>query len=120
MRQNACVEDLDYRKSRGLNKTLVLALAECNWLREHENCIITGPTGAGKSYLACALGNQACRRGFTVRYFRAARFFQELAIARGTGRYERTLRSLVRTNLLIIWRCNQLHLMGTLSRKLSV
>ena len=102
LRQNACVEDIDYRKSRGLNKTLVHALAECHWLRSHENCIITGPTGAGKSYLACAFGNHACRRGFTVRYFRAPRFFQELAVARGTGRYDRVLRSLLRIDLLII------------------
>ena len=102
LRQNACVEDIDYRKSRGLNKTAMHALAECRWLRSHENCIITGPTGAGKSYIACALGNQACRRGFTVRYFRAPRLFQELAVARGTGRYDRVLRSLLRTDLLII------------------
>ena len=102
LRQNACVEDIDYRKSRGLNKTLVHALAECHWLRSHENCIITGPTGAGKSYLACAFGNHACRRGFTVRYFRTPRFFQALAVARGTGRYDRVLRSLLRADLLII------------------
>ncbi len=102
LRQNACVEDIDYRKSRGLNRTAVNALAECRWLRGHENCIITGPTGSGKSYLACAFGNQACRRGFAVRYFRAPRFFQELAVARGTGRYDRALRSLLRMDLLII------------------
>lgn len=102
LRQNACVEDIDYRKSRGLNKPLVQALAECHWLRSHENAIITGPTGAGKSYLACAFGNQACRRGFTVRYFRAPRLFQELAVARATGRYDRLLRSLLRTDLLIL------------------
>ena len=102
LRQNACVEDIDYRKSRGLNKTLVHALAECHWLRSDENCIITGPTGAGKSYLACAFGNHACRRGFTVRYFRTPRFFQALAVARGTGRYDRVLRSLLRIDLLII------------------
>lgn len=102
LRQNACVEDIDYRASRGLNKPLVQALAECHWLRGHENCIITGPTGAGKSYLACAFGNQACRRGFTVRHFRASRLFQEMAIARATGRYERMLRALLRTDLIII------------------
>ena len=102
LRQSACVEDIDYRSARGLKKPLMHALAECHWLRSHENCIITGPTGVGKSYLACALGNQACRRGFTVRYFRAPRFFQELAVARGSGRYERLLRSLLRTELIII------------------
>ncbi len=102
LRQNACVEDIDYRKSRGLNKPLVQALAECHWLRGHENCIITGPAGVGKSYLACAFGNQACRRRFTVRYVRAPRLFQELAVARATGRYERMLRALLRTDLIII------------------
>lgn len=102
LRQSACVEDIDYRKSRGLNKTQVVALAECAWLRASENCIITGPTGSGKSYLACALGNQACRRGFSVLYFRASRLFGELAVARGTGRYETMLRTLLRCDLLII------------------
>lgn len=102
LRQSACVEDIDYRTSRGLNRPLVQALAQCHWLRAHENCIITGPTGVGKSYLACALGNQACRRGFTARHFRAPRLFQELAVARATGRYERMLRALSRTDLIII------------------
>lgn len=102
LRQSACVEDLDYRKSRGLNKRSMCALAECTWLRSHENCIITGPTGTGKSYLACALGNQACRKGYSVLYFRAPRLFQELAVARGVGRYERMLRTLLRCDLLLI------------------
>jgi DNA replication protein DnaC len=102
LRQSACVEDMDYRKSRGLNKIQVRALAECAWLRSHENCIITGPTGAGKSYLACAFGNQACRRGFSALYFRAPRLFQELAVARGISRYERMLRTLLRCDLLLI------------------
>ena len=102
LRQSACVEDIDYRQSRGLNKTLVRGLAECTWLRSHENCIITGPTGAGKSYLACAFGNQACRRGFSALYFRAPRLFQELAVARGVGRYDRMLRTLLRCDLIII------------------
>jgi len=102
LRQNACVEDIDYRHARGLNKRLMCTLAECAWLRSHENCIITGPTGAGKSYLACAFGNQACRRGFNVLYFRAPRLFKELAVARGVGRYERLLSTLLRCELLII------------------
>ena len=102
LRQSACVEDIDYLQSRGLSKAQVVALAECAWLRASENCIVTGPTGSGKSYLACALGNQACRRGLSALYFRAPRLFQELAVARGTGRYERMLRSLLRCDLLII------------------
>ena len=102
LRQSACVEDIDYRQSRGLDKKLMRSLADCAWLRSHHNCIITGPTGAGKSYLACALGHQACREGYSVLYFRGPRLFQELAIARGVGRYERMLRTLLRADLIII------------------
>jgi DNA replication protein DnaC len=102
LRQSACIEDIDYRQSRGLDKRLMLSLAACDWLRQHHNCIITGPTGAGKSYLACALGHQACRQGYSVLYFRAPRLFQELALARGVGRYERMLRTLLRCDLLLI------------------
>ncbi len=102
LRQSACIEDIDYRQPRGLDKRLMLSLAACDWLRQHHNCIITGPTGAGKSYLACALGHQACRQGYSVLYFRAPRLFQELALARGIGRYERMLRTLLRCDLIII------------------
>ncbi len=102
LRQSACVEDIDYRQPRGLDKTVMRSLAQCAWLRQHHNCIITGPTGAGKSYLACALGHQACRDGYSVLYFRAPRLFQELALARGVGRYERMLRTLLRCDLIII------------------
>jgi DNA replication protein DnaC len=102
LRQNASVEDIDYRHPRGLDKALMLSLASCGWIRQHHNCIITGPTGAGKSYLACALGAKACREGYNTLYLRAPRLFQELAVARGVGHYERMLRSLVRCDLLII------------------
>lgn len=102
LRQNASVEDIDYRHPRGLDKALMLSLASCGWIRQHHNCIITGPTGAGKSYLACALGAKACREGYNTLYLRAPRLFQELAVARGVGHYERILRSLVRCDLLII------------------
>jgi len=102
LRQLATVEDIDYRHPRGLDKSLMLSMAGCGWVREHHNCIITGPTGAGKSYLACALGNKACREGYRVLYFRISRLFQDLAIARGDGRYDRLLRSLARTDLLVL------------------
>lgn len=102
LRQTASVEDIDYRHPRGLDKSLMRSLAACSWVREHHNCIITGPTGAGKSYLACALGNKACREGYRVLYFRVSRLFQDLAIARGDGRYDKLLRSLARTELLIL------------------
>lgn len=102
LRQAAAVEDIDYRHPRGLDKSLMLALANCGWIQKHHNLIITGPTGAGKSYLACALGNKACRQGYRVRYFRVSRLFQDLAIARGEGAYDKLLRSLARTELLVL------------------
>ena len=102
LRQSATIEDIDFRSPRGIDKAVLLALADCGWLRKHHNLIITGPTGTGKSYLACALGHRACREGYRVLYYRAPRLFQELAIARGDGRYDRLLRALARTDLLIL------------------
>lgn len=102
LRQTATVEDIDYRNPRGLDKSLMRALAACDWVRQHQNVIVTGPTGTGKSYLACALGNKACREGYRVLYFRFARLFQDLAIAKADGRYEKLLRALARSQLLIL------------------
>lgn len=102
LRQTATTEDIDYRSPRGLDKSLMLSLAGCDWIRKHHNVIITGPTGTGKSYLACALGNKACRAGYSVLYYRATRLFQDLAVARGEGRYDKLLRSLARVDLLIL------------------
>lgn len=102
LRQAATVEDIDYRHPRGLDKALMRALATCDWVRKHQNVILTGPTGTGKSYLACALGNKACREGYRVLYFRVARLFQELAIAKADGRYEKLLRTVARSHLLIL------------------
>ena len=95
LRQSAAIEDVDYRHPRGLDKSLMLSLATCQWIRQHHNCIITGPTGVGKSYLACAIGHKACRDGHTVLYFRSSRLFQDLAIARGDGRYDKLLKALM-------------------------
>ena len=102
LRQAACAEDVDYRAIRGLDKGLMQSLLGCEWIRKHHNCLITGPTGTGKSYLACALGHQACRQGLRVRYYRAPRFFQELAIAKADGRYDKLLRTLAKTQLLVL------------------
>lgn len=102
LRQTATVEDIDYRHPRGLDKPLIRSLVTCQWIREHHNCIITGPTGVGKSYLACALGHKACRQGYSVLCFRTSRLFQQLAIARGDGRYDKLLRTLARTDLLLL------------------
>ncbi|MCP4645511.1 MAG: ATP-binding protein [bacterium] len=102
LRQAATIEDIDYRHPRGLDKSLMLCLAGCDWIRQHHNVILTGPTGAGKSYLACALGNKACREGYPVLYFRIARLFQDLAIAKVDGRYDKLLRALARAQLLVL------------------
>jgi DNA replication protein DnaC len=102
LRQPACVEDIDLRSPRGLDKALLLALADCRWVAHHDNCLIIGPTGAGKTYLACALAHKACREGYSVRYHRLPRLFSELAIARGDGRYPRLLAGLAKVELLAL------------------
>ena len=102
LRQSAVVEDTDFRAPRGLDRALFHKLAGCDWLRQSQHLVITGPTGVGKSWLACALGHKACRDGFSVVYRRASRLFAELATARGEGRLPRMLAALERTKLLII------------------
>lgn len=100
--QSAPYENLDLRSGRGLDKSLLASLSTCSWIRSHHNLIITGPTGVGKSYLACALGHKACREGLSVIYQRAGRLFYELGISRGDGRYLRQLKSLGQAELLIL------------------
>ena len=102
LRLTATIEDIDFRHPRGLDKALVLALAGCRWIREHQNVIITGPTGVGKSYLACALAHKACREGFRALYLRAPRLFDDLALAKADGRYRRVLAAYARIDLLVI------------------
>ena len=102
LRINSCVEDTDFRHRRGLDKALFMQLASCQWIKEANNVIIVGPTGVGKTYLACALAQAACRRGFNALYQRLPRLLQELALAKGDGRYEKLLKSLARTDLLVI------------------
>jgi DNA replication protein DnaC len=102
LRVNACVEDIDYRHPRGLKKAEMAALASSDWIVRHHNLCLTGPTGTGKTWLACALGNQACRQGLSVRYFRLPRLFETLRIAHGDGSYPRLMNQLVKTQLLIL------------------
>jgi len=102
LRQAAALEDVDWRAPRGLDKAVVLALASCQWIAQHQNCLITGPTGVGKSWLACALGQKACREGYSVRYLRLTRLWRELSVARGDGRYLKLLTGLSRADLIIL------------------
>ena len=102
LRQQASIEDVDYRSSRGLDRALFHKLAEGKWINDHENLIICGPTGIGKSWLASALGHKACRDNRSVLYQRVPRLFAELALARGDGRHPRLLRTLGRVELLVL------------------
>jgi len=98
----ACVEDIDYSAKRELDKALIRQLASCRWVAEHQNVIISGKTGTGKTYLACALAQQACRKGYRAIYRRAPRLFQELALGRADGTYSRLLTRIARTDVLVI------------------
>jgi DNA replication protein DnaC len=102
LKHQATIEDIDFRTPRGLDKSLILSLANCQWIKNHHNVIITGPTGIGKSYLAEALVNKACREGGTARCYRASRLFQELAMAKGDGSYAVLLHKIAKTDLLVI------------------
>jgi len=102
LRQSAVVEDVDFRAHRGLDRALFQKLATCEWVRDHHHLVMIGPTGIGKSWLACALGHKACREGFSVVYKRASRLFGDLTQARGEGRLPRVLTALERVRLLII------------------
>lgn len=102
LRQNAVVEDVDLRTPRGIDRALFQKLVAGGWIDRAEGLLITGPTGVGKSWIACALGHKACRDGKSVLYQRVPRLFEALALARGDGRYGRLLKSLGRVQLLIL------------------
>ena len=102
LRHAAILEDIDYRNSRGLDKGLIQSLASCQWVKEHLNVLITGPTGVGKTWLACALAHKACREGYTAQYVRLTRLLRELTIAKGDGQYSKLLTSLAKVDVLIL------------------
>ncbi len=102
LREQACLEDIDYRSKRGLDRRLVTRLASCQWVAEAQNIIVSGPTGIGKTYLACALAQKACREGYTAHYRRVPRLFHELALARADGTLPRLFVRLAKTNVLIL------------------
>ena len=99
---SACLQDIDWRASRALDRTLITALAGGDWLRHGHNVLITGATGVGKTWLACALAQQAARAGFSVLYLRAPRLLEELRIAHGDGSFSRRLAQLARIDLLAL------------------
>jgi DNA replication protein DnaC len=102
LRVGACVEDIDYRHPRGLEKPRMASLVALDWIRQSLNLCLTGPTGCGKTWLACAFGNEACRRGFSVRYLRLPRLFEMLRISHGDGSYTKLMNQLLKTDLLIL------------------
>ena len=103
LRGNACIEEVDYRASRGLDKSVIRALVqESAWVRNHEHVFILGPTGVGKSFLACALAQKACRDGYSALYVRAAALFRDLAIARADGSLRLLLAKLSRIDVLVV------------------
>ena len=98
----ACVEAIDYPAKRELDKAVMRQLAACHWVEEHHNVLITGQTGTGKTYVACALVQQACRKGYRALYYRAARLFDDLVLARATGTHARLLARIARMDVLAI------------------
>ena len=102
LRHAAALEDIDYRNPRGLDKGLIQSLATCQWAKEHLNILIIGPTGVGKTWLACALAHKACREGYTVQYLRLTRLLRDLMIAKGDGRYPKLLANLAKVDVLLL------------------
>ena len=102
LREQACVEDIDYRHPRNLDRSVLERLASCQWIERHENLILTGPTGVGKTWIGCALANKACREGYSALYARVPRFLHHLHIARADGSFEKQLARLAKTDLLLL------------------
>lgn len=101
-KERGLIEDIDWRASRKIEKSVVMSLATCGWIRERQNVILTGATGTGKSWLSCALGQRACLEGFSVYFSRIRRFLDDIANARLAGSYPKLMASLARTNVLIL------------------
>jgi DNA replication protein DnaC len=102
LKQPACIEDLDFRTSRGLKRAQIDQLATCDWVRYHQNVIVTGPTGCGKTFVACALAQKACREGHRALYFYAPKLFRALSVAQADGSLPRLLKKIAATHLLLV------------------
>lgn len=102
LQQPACIENIDYQHPRGLNKSTVQELSQCQWIRNHLSLLITGPTGCGKTFLACAISHKACLQGFTSRYYRLPRLWHELKVAKADGTYTKWLAQIAKVNVLVL------------------
>jgi DNA replication protein DnaC len=102
LRHSACMEDINYRHPRGLDKSMTLSLTDCHWIKQHLNVLLTGPTGLGKSWLACALAHKGCQSGYSALYCRLSRLLQSLSLARGDGSYAKQMSRLARTDVIIL------------------
>jgi DNA replication protein DnaC len=102
LKQAVSMEDIDYKQPRGIDKSLLLKLADCQWVKEHHNILIVGPTGTGKTYLACALAHKACLQGYSSYYTRIPRVLPELIIAKGDGSFTKQINHLAKNDVLIL------------------
>jgi DNA replication protein DnaC len=102
LKLQACVEDIDYKTQRGIDQSVMMRLIAGDWIKNFQNIIITGPTGVGKTFLACALANRACRNGFHSLYLRSPGFYYQMALSRGDGSYGKIMNKLSKTSVLII------------------
>jgi len=99
---NASVEDIDYKSPRGIDRSVILSLSSCDWIKKYQNIILIGPTGVGKTFLACAMAHKACRQGYRAFYIRAPKFYYHLAMAKADGSYGKIMTKLSKTQLLVI------------------
>lgn len=102
LKLNACIEDIDFKTPRGIDKSVILSLSCCDWIKGAQNIIITGPTGVGKTYLACALANKACRMGHTSLYVRVPKLFYNIALSKADGTYSNLMNKLTKTKVLLL------------------